>query len=312
MLVWLSVAALGFVALTAVVLALGTRSTAHHEAERDRVRRSGSEQPPNAPASAGRHPAGGPVAAVPGQSGPRPPHAVNAVRTPAAEPQRTAVGVLADPAAHRTFPVEDRSASAGWWLVTEPGDGALDHGALDGGAVRVVAGPFADRLAADWAALAGGLPAAAGARAVHGVRGADGVLVLRPSTQEHEWLAELGEPLDRLAADWDAQVPDTDPLTTLVVEVTAALLDAGLALHDCDGSSPAGGVCLTPEPGSGGILVSWRAHDRMSVHQAWGATVDAAVQQAMSAVIADVLTYLGLAVEPFGTTGCHLVTAAHR
>jgi hypothetical protein len=53
-----------------------------------------------------------------------------------------------------------------------------------------------------------------------------------------------------------------------VVEVAATLLDAGLALHDCDGPGPAGGVCLTPEPGSGGILVSWRPHDRMSVQRA--------------------------------------------
>jgi hypothetical protein len=32
----------------------------------------------------------------------------------------------------------------------------------------------------------------------------------------------------------------------------------------------------------------------------------------MNAAVADVLTRLGLAGVPFGTTGCHLVTAVHR
>ena len=91
--------------------------------------------------------------------------------------------------------------------------------------------------------------------------------------------------------------------------MAAALVEAGLALHDCDGNGPASGVCLTLDVGSGGILVSWRQHDRMSLQQVRGAAVDAAVQQAMNAAVADVLTRLGFAVEPFGTTGCHLVTA---
>jgi hypothetical protein len=87
--------------------------------------------------------------------------------------------VLTDPAADRAAPAENWSAAASWGLVTEPDDGDLDDAAL-----RMVAGPFADRLAADWAALAERLPAGTGARAVYGVRRADGALVLRPSAQE--------------------------------------------------------------------------------------------------------------------------------
>jgi hypothetical protein len=92
MLMWPSVAALGFVALTAVVIALGAGLTARYEFERARARRSASEQPSTVSAAAGRHPSGGSVAAVSRQSGPRAPHAVDGLPTPVGDPQRTAVG----------------------------------------------------------------------------------------------------------------------------------------------------------------------------------------------------------------------------
>jgi hypothetical protein len=131
----------------------------------------------------------------------------------------------------------------GWWLVVDEEDG---HG-------RLVAGPFPDRVEAGWAAAADEHGDSAGARAVYGLRRADGGLTRRPSPQDRAWLAHLGQQLDRLADDWDAGLADDDPLTTLVVEVTAALTEAGLPLHDCAGAGgEVGGACLTPEPGWAG------------------------------------------------------------
>jgi hypothetical protein len=207
--------------------------------------------------------------------------------------------VAAHPAGRRTI---ELSAPTGWWLVDE----------ADQPDAVVLAGPFADPLEAQCAALLSDLPVST--RTVYGARrAADGALVRRHSPEELAWLAELGDQLDRLGDDWDALLTDTDELTTLVVDVTAALVDAGLTLHDCDGHVPspaaAGGVCLTPV-GNGGILVCWRQHDRMSLHQVRGADVAAAVQRTMNAAVADVLTQTGFTVEPFGSTGCHLVTLA--
>jgi len=190
-----------------------------------------------------------------------------------------------------------RGTSAGW-LIDEPGDGS--------GTV-VLAGPFPDRIEADWAAATGDLPASA--QVVYGARRADGVLVRRQSPLERAWLAELGGQLDRLADDWDELLSDADALTTLLVEVSAALVEAGLTLHDAAGDSPAGGVCLVPDPARRGILVTWRQHDRMSLERVRGAAVEAAVERTMNAAIADVLTELGFPVTPVGTSGCHLVAA---
>jgi hypothetical protein len=162
----------------------------------------------------------------------------------------------------------------GWWLVADDGDG------------RVVAGPFADRAEAGWAA-----GPREDVRPVHGSRREDGSLARRPSPQEWAWLAHLGDQLDRLPGDWDAVVSDDDPLTTLVVEVTAALCEAGLPVHD---GSAVGGVCLSPQPALGGIVVAWRQHDRVSVDQVHGAPAAAAVQQAMNRALAEVLAARGL------------------
>jgi len=195
--------------------------------------------------------------------------------------------------------VVDGSVRQGWWLVSGE----------ENGPVRIVAGPFADRTEAAWAAAAE--DGDEDLWPVYGARRADGSLARRPSPQEWAWLSHLGEQLDRLPEDWDGVVGDDDPLTTLVVEVTAALAEAGLPLHDPMGAgSELGGACLTPEPELGGIVVTWRQHDRMSIEQVHGAAVDAVVQQVMNRALADVLALRGFAVDPFGGASGHVVRAA--
>jgi hypothetical protein len=185
-----------------------------------------------------------------------------------------------------------------WWLVGDalPGPG------------RIVAGPFADRSDAQWAAASEHADAA---RPVYGIRRADGGLTRQPSPQDWAWLAHLGEQLDRLPEDWDAVLSDEDPLTTLVVEVTAALSEAGLPLYDDAGAaSEVGGACLIPEPDLGGIVVTWRQHDRMSVDQVHGVVADALVQQVMNRALADVLAARGFPVDAFGGASGHIVRSA--
>jgi hypothetical protein len=189
-------------------------------------------------------------------------------------------------------------ACQGWWLVVDEEDAPG----------RIVAGPFPDRAEAGWAAAANEHGGPEDVRPVYGFRRADGALNLRPSPQDWAWLAHLGEQLDRLPEDWDAGLTDDDPLTTLVVEVTGALSEAGLPLHDpTDAGSQVGGVCLTPEPGLGGIVVTWRQHDRMSVDQVHGAEADAMVQQVMNRALADVLVLRGFVVDAFGGASGHVV-----
>lgn len=178
-----------------------------------------------------------------------------------------------------------------WWLVDEW--------------AHVVAGPFTDQVDSDWAALAQDLPAVS----VHGVLGSDGRLTPRPSPEERAFFSELGDQLERLPRDWDDVLTDTDPLTTLVVEIAAALFEAGLPLHDADPDNLAGGVCLVPEFATGGVLVSWRAHDRMTMGNLRGPAAADTVAQSMNVAIADILWNLGFAVETVGATGCSLVTA---
>ncbi|WP_448625895.1 hypothetical protein [Geodermatophilus sp. URMC 64] len=282
-LMWPAVAALGFLALICLVVALGASSTARYEFERNRV----PQQQRSAARGASAHPAGSRAATGPADA-------------PGGETRREAVGVAVRPVA----PPAGVPSGTGWWLVQDAEDGAGHH---------VVAGPFPDRLDADWAALAGNLPAVA----AHGVLRADGGLTLRPTPEELAWLGVLGEQLDRLDDDWDDLLTDTDPLTTLVVEVAAALVEAGLPLHDCAQRTPApggtaGGVCLTPELARGGVLVGWHAHDRMSVEHSRGAYADAAVALAMNAAVTEVLLQLGFAVEASESAGGCLVTALRR
>jgi hypothetical protein len=195
----------------------------------------------------------------------------------------------------------------GWWLVR-----AAEQG---GDRLPVVAGPFPDRTEAGWAALALGLDPA-GVRAMYGASRPDGTLARRTSPQELSWLAHLGGQLDRLGEDWDDVLSDTDALTTLLVELTAALVEAGLPVHDCagrgDGAPEAGGVCLTPAPDREGVVVSWRQHDRMSVEQVRGAAADAAVQDAMNRAVATVLGVLGYPVTPLAGGSGSLVRCEER
>jgi hypothetical protein len=293
MLLWPSMAVLGFLALAGLVVALGRSSTARFDFERNSVR---GERQPAVAAVPVRH-----AVPTPGDEQRTPAPAGGVPLEPAAAER--AVAVAAHPAGRRTA---EHAPASGWWLVDESADDA---------AAEVLAGPFPDQVEADWAALAAGLPASV--RGVYGVRRPGAAWVRRQSPEERAWLAELGGQLDRLAEDWDELLTDTDPLTTLVVEVAAALVEAGLPLHDCagrdgGGSAAGGGVCLTPEPARSGVLVSWHQHDRMSRQQVRGAAADATVQQTMNSAVADVLVQLGFAVEPFGSAGCAVVTAYPR
>ncbi len=184
----------------------------------------------------------------------------------------------------------------GWWLVTDGEDGGR----------RVVDGPFPDRTEASWAASVQGH--GEGTRPAYGIRHADGTFTRRPSPQDHAWLAEIEEQLERLPAGWDAGLEEDDPLVTLVVELTAVLSETGLPLHDPQADR--GGACLSPEPGLGGVLVTWRQHDRMSVDQVYGVESDLLVQEAMSRAVADVLELRGFVIERFGDGGSYLVTPA--
>jgi hypothetical protein len=290
---WPAVSVLGFLVLAALVIALGASSTRQYEFERNRVQSARHQVV--AVDGAGGVPAGDVPAGRPGGDHPRVADGGGAATQEMRSERGAAVSVAHHPAGKRV--VEPGSAAA-WWLVDELGDQPGE----------IVAGPFADRIEADWAALSGGLSEAT--RVVHGVQRADGSgLVRRPLPQERAWLRELGDQLDRLPDEWDTLLTDEDALTTLVVEVAAALVEAGLPLHDCAGEGPAGGVCLTPESGRRGIVVSWHRHERMSLQQAGGAALDAAVQRTMNVAIADLLTQVGFGVEPFGSTGCSLVTA---
>jgi hypothetical protein len=183
--------------------------------------------------------------------------------------------------------------ATGWWLVVDQ----------ECGGDRVVAGPFEDRLDASWAA-----GATEDAQPVYGVGRPDGGLDRRPSPLERVWFARLDEQLGLLREDWDADLADDDPLGTLVVEVTAALVDVGLPLHDPTGAL--GGVCLTPEAALDGVVVGWRQHDRISVDQVHGAEVGGAIQQLMNRTLADILELRGFAVDPFGAAGSSVVRFA--
>lgn len=183
-----------------------------------------------------------------------------------------------------------------WWL-------AADDVAAPG---RIVAGPFAERDDARWAAAEHAVDERLAI--VYGVPRPDGTVSRRPSPDDWAWLAHLGDQLERLPEDWDAGLSDEDPLATLAVEVTAALAEAGLPLHDATGPDTAlGGACLAPEPALGGIVVTWRQHDRMSVDQVHGSAAEAAVQQVMNRTVAEILQLRGLAVEQFANSTGHVV-----
>ncbi|TFV92226.1 hypothetical protein E4P40_03200 [Blastococcus sp. CT_GayMR20] len=197
--------------------------------------------------------------------------------------------------------VLDCGAGQSWWLVVDE----------EVGPGRIIAGPFPDRSDAAWAAGATGDGGFDEARPVYGHLRADGGLNRRPSPQDLAWLAYLSEQMDRLPDAWQALVSDEDSLTTLVVEVATVLTETGLPLHEADGpGNQIGGACLTPEPGLGSIVVTWRQHDRMSFDGVHGAVADESVQQVMNRALADVLARRGFTVEAFGGGSAHLVRSA--
>ncbi|WP_091363236.1 hypothetical protein [Geodermatophilus telluris] len=184
----------------------------------------------------------------------------------------------------------DNEVRLGWWLVVEGQDGPD----------RLVAGPFPDRSGAGFAAALRGDDDEP-VRPVYGVRRADGGLHRRPSPEDLAWLAHLGDQLDRLPEDGAGALAEDDPLTTLLVEVTAALAESGLPLWDATGAGSAlGGACLAVETALDGVVVSWRQHDRMSVDQVHGAETDAVVQRVMNTALGDVLLVRGFDVETLG------------
>jgi hypothetical protein len=288
---WPVVAVVGFVVLAALVVALAQRSTAQYEFERNAVQGQKKEQAGTAVLAT----AGAVVASAEATTHPANEVALVSV---AAQEQRTAqegrtAGLAAHPAGKR---VADQGPAA-WWLVAE----SEDHPSG-----QSVAGPFTDRIEAEWAGLSGaGEP-------VHGVRRADGRVVRRQLPEERAWLSDLSDQLDRLPAEWDHDFADDDELVTLVVEVASALVESGLQLHDCVGEETAGGVCLSPEPGRPGIVVSWHQHHRASSEDVRSAVAHSAVQAAMNLALAEVLLQLGFDVEPFGESGCSLVVVGAR
>lgn len=292
MLVWPAVAVVGFFALTWVVVALAASSTARYDFARNRVQEAPAlDRAVAAPArharvrSAGRRGDGAARTSRPRKAAARHPSSA-----------RLGTGVATHPAGSR---LPDAGSATGWWLI-DLADG------------RLVAGPFADRLEAEWAAFAEAPHGWPAARVVHGVRSVTGALLTKPVPEEGAWMLELGQQLTRLGEDWFELVSDTDPLTTLVVEVAEALVEAGLPLHDCSGSSSQGGVCLTPYAESGGIVVSWHGHARMTLQQVHGAAADTALRRTMTAAVADVLAQRGFDVAPLGEGCGHLVTSVPR
>ena len=285
MIVWPVIAVVGFIMLAALVVALAQRSTAQYEFERNKVQEQQERQQQDETAvlaTAGAVAGSGEVAAHPANE------AAVATQTQRAAQEARAAGLDAHPAGKR---VGEQGASA-WWLVAEV------EGQPGG---QVVGGPFPDRIEAGWPGLTVvGEP-------VHGVRRADGRVVRRQLPEERAWLSDLSDQLDRLPAEWDHDLADDDELVTLVVEVASALVESGLSLHDCVGEETAGGVCLSPEPGRPGIVVSWHQHHRASSEDVRSAPVHAAVQAAMNLALAEVLLQLGFDIKPFSESGSFLV-----
>ncbi|OMQ14827.1 hypothetical protein A7K94_0213805 [Modestobacter sp. VKM Ac-2676] len=284
MLFWPTVSGLGFLLLAGLVIALGVRSTARYEFERNRVQ--GQQQQAAVPGTA-----------VPGTAAPGPvaPHRAGpgAVVTEHA-PEGAAGSVATMPQARPAGrPLAGGSRRpGGWWPRRTTGWSPVPSPT---GSTRTG-------------------PASPGRRMPRRRRctapAPDGGVTQRQTPDERAWLVELGDQLDRLPEDWDTWLDDDDPTVTMVVEVAAALVEAGLPVHDCAGSGTAGGVCLTPEPACAGVLVSWHQHDRMSRDQVHGAGPVTAVQRTMNAAVAECLERLGFLVAPIGSSGCSVVTDA--
>lgn len=322
---WLAVILLGFSALTALVIALGLSSTNRNHSEDDGgpATVTGPAAPSgDAQQNAQRNPQRGEHDRRPARRRPSGNGLWGGSRIGPAPADGPAVrgGAVATLRARAAAQVAvPATAVMGWWLLDVEGGGPCDPaGAESAGSAAVglvVAGPFADRPDADWAAATYGATGLVDVRVVYGERRGDGTVTGRPAPAERAWWAGLDGQLDRLGEDWERLAGDSDALTTRVVEMTAALMEAGLPLYDNSdraraprgAGSPAGGVTLTPHPAGHGILISWRCHDRMSEHQERGAAADAGVRSIMNVAVAHVLTGLGYPVERIGATGCHFL-----
>jgi hypothetical protein len=296
-LLWPAVTLLGFFVLAAVVVALGTSSTARYEFERNAVRVQRQHAVVAAAPADVLAESVTDVVTLAGATATDLAPAGTSGQEFAAE-LATAVSIASHPAGKR---IGEPGSAPAWWLVDEESEQVGS---------TAVAGPFDDRFEADWALMSHGL--AESTRVVYGSQRTDGTVVRRQLPAERVWLTDLGDQLDRLSEEWDELVTDDDALTTLVVEVGAALVEAGLPLHDCNGGGAAGGVCLSPGPALAGVLVTWHQHDRMSVQQVRGAAVETVVQRTMNATVAHLLRTMGFEVEPFGSGDCWMVTPGPR
>lgn len=103
-------------------------------------------------------------------------------------------------------------------------------------------------------------------------------------------------------------------LHCLTSEVGRRLVEAGFALHDCNGPTAAqalGGVCLIPtawqsQPEGAGVIVAWAQHDRLA-YDAHRYLLYQAIQDELNRTLARVLELLGCQVRPFGQGGASLV-----
>jgi len=190
------------------------------------------------------------------------------------------------------------AAGPAWWAVDS------------GGAVQ--AGPFGSRAEAacaepptgdDWSEVEELRPA-------YGSRGPSGGLEERLSPADRAFEANLDERLARVPSDL---VADGAGLRQVVRAVATALVEAEFTLHDCAGrpvDAVLGGVCLTPSPDQGGVIVTWTQHDRLAAAQGRGAGVHAEVQAVMNDALFQVLQALGFGVEPFSEHDVALVRSA--
>lgn len=110
--------------------------------------------------------------------------------------------------------------------------------------------------------------------------------------------------------------PVSDGLAVLAGRLAEALVEAGIALHDCDGSArPGGGCCLTITAGRddhpAGVIVGWTCADSLSDGGVDGDRHDTyrTVQETMSEALWAIVEAFGFVAQPFGNYSLPLVTA---
>lgn len=106
--------------------------------------------------------------------------------------------------------------------------------------------------------------------------------------------------LRRVSDGWGQPIARRDdPLFRVAISIARDLLAAGFELHDCGHSAPTGGVCLTPSPHEGGVMVTWAQHDVLAHHDGDDDLYDTHqdVQVVMNDAVADALTEMGWDVE---------------